>query len=999
MQTEATANQSKDDGTLLLEIGHRDVPAFATLVERYQSLVCAIAYAAVCDRALSEDVAQDTFLALWRDPLAIREPAKIRSWLCNTARNRARDVLRKRGRETLTSDLPTIADDSTPLTSLSEHERSAAVHSALAAIPSAFREALVLYYRDGDSVANVASGLGVSVDAVKQRLARGRAKMKQQLEPFLAEQVRRTAPTATLVAIILAAAASHTGVAHASSLAKSSWVLPRLLLPLVAGALTVLGILLLIWKLSADDSARAKQTVTVASISSTESQSSHILASAPASEAEGGRLEGLVLDRDELPVAGAKVTVLGNETYSVQTEQDGSFVFDNLPEADITVMAYDDSDASNVAGLRLTTETEPLVLHLVNGMALVLSVYNSENKPVPNVSVAILGRSTLTDKQGEAVVRGLPPGSARLRLDAQGYGSEMLSIDVPGGTGAFQRRVMLEQGEKVTGKVVDEDDQAVANAQVTFSYGAGLSEGQLETQSDSQGRFYWPGLKATHYSIEATHESLGLAGTSEFTVSATSPRELVVRVSASEEPVAKVTTRWIRGRVVDTQGQPVAGSQVRTLGMGPGRLTEGVSNASGRFALLATEGALGVQARWPGETSTSQYLRVKEGPTPLPAGDDEIVIRLTTPGQIRAQLVTPSGVPEKAWVSISTFAAGLGSFAPSIGAKGGAVELKAIPPGTYVLGFYGPDFEYELREDVQVRSGETLDLGKIELKTGRTISGQVTDARGRGASNTYVVVGRQQVLGNFGDLFQIQGPEGAMKGECRGAYTDVQGRFSIAGVPAEPLSAMAFDATRRSRMVSVAASPAEVELALVVEPGATLRGRITDNNELVRGMVSLNKDSNMVGLTSAQANGQFSFDNVEPGSYTVHVGAENSMLPAATPIGTVELRANETKVFDVEVSNRATPAIAVYVATGAAEIATAVLFQGTLNEESSQEAEHLQFERTLDMGSPKPIEFTAVPAGAYTICVYRIGLGGKKKYNCKPLQVLEEGVPVELRFE
>jgi DNA-directed RNA polymerase specialized sigma24 family protein len=54
--------------------GERD--AFAALIERYQGVVCAVSYSRTGDRALSEDVAQDTFIAAWRQLGQIREPPR-----------------------------------------------------------------------------------------------------------------------------------------------------------------------------------------------------------------------------------------------------------------------------------------------------------------------------------------------------------------------------------------------------------------------------------------------------------------------------------------------------------------------------------------------------------------------------------------------------------------------------------------------------------------------------------------------------------------------------------------------------------------------------------------------------------------------------------------------------------------------------------------------------------------------------------------------------------
>src|SRR5512139_2059671 len=65
--------------------GHRD--AFAQIVARYQSLVCSLAYSATGSLSQSEDLAQETFIAAWRGLPTLREPEKLRSWLCSIARN------------------------------------------------------------------------------------------------------------------------------------------------------------------------------------------------------------------------------------------------------------------------------------------------------------------------------------------------------------------------------------------------------------------------------------------------------------------------------------------------------------------------------------------------------------------------------------------------------------------------------------------------------------------------------------------------------------------------------------------------------------------------------------------------------------------------------------------------------------------------------------------------------------------------------------------------
>src|SRR4030042_1910804 len=63
--------------------------AFGAVVERYQSLVCAVTYSATGDVGTSEELAQETFLRAWRNLRQLEDPGKFRAWLCMIARNLA----------------------------------------------------------------------------------------------------------------------------------------------------------------------------------------------------------------------------------------------------------------------------------------------------------------------------------------------------------------------------------------------------------------------------------------------------------------------------------------------------------------------------------------------------------------------------------------------------------------------------------------------------------------------------------------------------------------------------------------------------------------------------------------------------------------------------------------------------------------------------------------------------------------------------------------------
>jgi len=75
-----------------------DASAFGRLVDETKSAVTSIALAIVGDYPASQDIAQDVFLAAWRNLGKLRSPASFLPWLRQTTRNRARTWVRDQGR-------------------------------------------------------------------------------------------------------------------------------------------------------------------------------------------------------------------------------------------------------------------------------------------------------------------------------------------------------------------------------------------------------------------------------------------------------------------------------------------------------------------------------------------------------------------------------------------------------------------------------------------------------------------------------------------------------------------------------------------------------------------------------------------------------------------------------------------------------------------------------------------------------------------------------------
>ncbi|MGD1032687.1 MAG: sigma-70 family RNA polymerase sigma factor [Opitutaceae bacterium] len=177
-----------------------DRNAFEEIVGRYQTLVCSLAYSATGDLARSEDLAQDTFLAAWRQLRELREPEKLRAWICGIVRNRIHDSVRSQSREpvdraaTLDQAAEMAAPEAQPSEQAASRDETAIMWRALEQIPEAYREPLILFHRENQSVERVAESLELSEDTVKQRLVRGRKMLQSEVEKVVEGALRRTAP-------------------------------------------------------------------------------------------------------------------------------------------------------------------------------------------------------------------------------------------------------------------------------------------------------------------------------------------------------------------------------------------------------------------------------------------------------------------------------------------------------------------------------------------------------------------------------------------------------------------------------------------------------------------------------------------------------------------------------------------------------------------------------------------------------------------------------------
>jgi len=265
IKIEMTPSDRLDDATLVADSLAGDRDTFRQIVERYQNLIVSLAYSATGDVSRSEDLAQETFVTAWKKLAELREPDKLRPWLCGIVRFLISKEFRRLDREPAhaAETLAAAEEHPAPEPPPSEHaisrEEQAILWRSLERIPETYREPLVLFYREHQSVEVVAQQLELTEETVRQRLSRGRKLLQEEVLAFVEGALEKTAPGTTFAVAVLAAlpvavtsakaASIGAAVAKGGTAAKGMASLAGL-----GGLLAMIGAHAFSWKTIVDDS-------------------------------------------------------------------------------------------------------------------------------------------------------------------------------------------------------------------------------------------------------------------------------------------------------------------------------------------------------------------------------------------------------------------------------------------------------------------------------------------------------------------------------------------------------------------------------------------------------------------------------------------------------------------------------------------------------------------------------------------------------------------------
>jgi RNA polymerase sigma factor (sigma-70 family) len=163
--------------------------AFAVIVHRHQQSIFRLIRSYIGDADEALDLAQDTFIAAHRALHRYDQTRPLRTWLSAIALNKCRDWSRKRVVRQLFSfavpigaEAEGVADDRTGVDVVAaDRQELDRVSRAIAQLPAALKEPLILRTIEGLSQAETAAVLAVSEKTIETRLYRARAKLSKKL--------------------------------------------------------------------------------------------------------------------------------------------------------------------------------------------------------------------------------------------------------------------------------------------------------------------------------------------------------------------------------------------------------------------------------------------------------------------------------------------------------------------------------------------------------------------------------------------------------------------------------------------------------------------------------------------------------------------------------------------------------------------------------------------------------------------------------------------------
>ena len=480
-----------------------------------------------------------------------------------------------------------------------------------------------------------------------------------------------------------------------------------------------------------------------------------------------------------------------------------------------------------------------------------------------------------SDSEGRFQLTSLAAGTYRLTASHKQHPhTSSAPVSVDGKRPIRGVEIVMPAGGSLSGRVVSTAGQAVAWARVRVGTGTGApfsgvlgGARQRAATTDEQGVFELSGLP---------REALMAMAISDQASSPIANVDLQSQVRVDGLELVLEVEGQIAGQVVTGSGEPVpevevnAFTDVWTEGLDSSARLRGrshtMTDGGGEFTLKGLpEGSYRLRASRSGggmKAYASMGVQAK-------VGDRDVRLVLEAEGELQGRVaLTTGGAPTSFSVALT--------HPPGVPFSGGygAFELPEVAPGSYQVTIRGAQFADTTVPNVKIEPGQTTDLGLIQVKAGRTVTGRVLDEDGRPVPDSAVVLARHLMSTGTSLMSELgDGLEEQMG--LRRTRSGADGSFHIEGAGSEQQVLVAeLESLGRSTPLTIPAGDQSASFDLVLHGFGSLTGVISSGGLPAKG-----------AFVSASAKGELNQ------SILVNAGDDGRYLIAKLPAGEYRLSA------------------------------------------------------------------------------------------------------------